>query len=457
MPLILGGLDSLQQTLAAQQTALSITQRNVANANNENYTRQEVIFADAAESNSCTVTIRSLRNRYIDCSIGRESQSLGEQQVTSGALQQIDALLNENSGQGLQKALSDFFNSFNALSAAPEDLTLRQEVLAKAASLTSEFHRVSGAIEQVQISQNDEVETTIDEINGITSQIAALNDRIGAAHASGSEEEFTLRDSRQQLVEQLSGLIDVSYYDTQSGGIVVTTRQGGLLVTDNQSHVLKRNTMPNTAFSGVQLDGVDITSKLQSGKLAGLIKVRDGQIASCLSALDDMAAAIISGVNTQHGAGRDFNGALGGDFFVPFVPPVAGSNAGAAQAICVALSDGRKIAASSTTSPGDNANSKLLYGIKDQLLMSSSSETISQFYAGLIYQIGSDEKTAVDGVAIQKNILEQLKNQRASASGVNLNEEAANIIKYQSAYQANAKFASVLNSLSDVILNLVGA
>jgi flagellar hook-associated protein 1 FlgK len=258
-------------------------------------------------------------------------------------------------------------------------------------------------------------------------------------------------------VEQLSGLIDVSYYDTQSGGIVVTTRQGGLLVTDNQSHVLKRNTMPNTAFSGVQLDGVDITSKLQSGKLAGLIKVRDGQIASCLSALDDMAAAIISGVNTQHGAGRDFNGALGGDFFVPFVPPVAGSNAGAAQAICVALSDGRKIAASSTTSPGDNANSKLLYGIKDQLLMSSSSETISQFYAGLIYQIGSDEKTAVDGVAIQKNILEQLKNQRASASGVNLNEEAANIIKYQSAYQANAKFASVLNSLSDVILNLVGA
>jgi len=456
MSSILGGLDSLQQTLAAQQYALSITQRNVANANNENYTRQEAVFADSADANSCSVTIRSLRDRYIDYSISRESQSLGEQQVASDALQQIDAIMNENSGQGLQKALSDFYNSFNSLSATPEDLTLRQQVLAKATTLTTEFHRVSSAIQEVQASQNDEVETTIDEINGITSQIAALNVKIGGAHASGSDEESLLRDDRQHLVEQLSGLIDVSYYDTQSGGIVVTTRQGGLLVAGDQSHILTQNTMPGTTFSGVQLEGVDITSKLQSGKLAGLIDVRDNKTAGYLDALDDMAATIISKVNEQHTKGIDLDANPGENFFAPFTQTIPGSNAGAAQSISVALSNGRKIAASSSGTTGDGKNATLLWNMKDGLLMSSYRETISQFYAGLIYKIGSDEKSAADGVTTQTNILDQLKNQRAAATGVNLDEEATNIIKYQKAYQASAKFASVLNTLSDVILSLVG-
>jgi flagellar hook-associated protein 1 len=456
MPSILSCFNSVSQALAAQQSAMSITQRNVANANSEYYTRQDAIFTDMPGSNSSAVTIRALRNRYLDCSISRENQSLGEQQVTSGALQQIDSIMNENGGQGLQKALSDFFNSFSSLSATPEDLTLRQQVLTKAAALTSEFHRVYGDIKQVQLSENSNVETTIDEINGITSNIAALNAQIGVAHASGSEEESILQDSRQKMIEQLSGLVDVSYFETDSGAVTVTTRQGGPLVTENQSHNLKRTTLPGTGFSGVELDGVDITATLQSGKLAGLIKVRDGQLAGYLSSLDDMAATVISSVNDQHMLGTDLAGQPGDNFFAPFVPLVSGSNFGAAQSMSVALTDGRKIAAASTTSAGDSANAKLLFGIKDQLLMSSSNETIGQYYAGLIYQIGSDEKTAADATTTLNDVLARLKSQRASASGVNMDEEATNLIKYQKAYQASAKFVSVLNILSDATLSLVG-
>jgi flagellar hook-associated protein 1 len=456
MTSILSGLDSVRQTLTAQQFAMSITQRNVANANNEYYTRQDALFADMPESNSCAVTIRALRDRYLDYSISRENQSLGEQQVTSDALQQIDAMINENGGQGLQKALSDFFNSFSSLSAMPEDLTLRQQVLTKATALTSEFHRVYDGIKQVQLFENSSVEAAIDEINGITSQIAALNGRIGFAHGSGSEEESILRDNRQKLIEQLSGLIDVSYFETDSGATTVSTRQGSALVTENQSHNLKRTTLPGTGFSGVQSGNMDITSTLQSGKLGGLIKLRDGQIAGWLSSLDDMAATVISSVNSQHILGNDLDGQPGNNFFTPFVPLVLGSNSGAAQSMSVALTDGREIAASSTTSAGDSANAKLLYGIKDQLLMSSSKETINQFYAGLIYQIGSDEKTAADGTDTLSDVLKQLKSQRASTSGVNMDEEAVNLIKYQKAYQASAKFVSVINVLSDAALSLVG-
>jgi flagellar hook-associated protein 1 len=456
MPSILSGFDSVRQALAAQQFALSITQRNVANASNPSYTRQDPIFADVTESGGFPVSIQAYRDRYIDYSISRETQSLGEQQVTSDALQQIDAIMNENSGSGLQKALSNFFNSFSALSATPEDLTLRRQVLSDAMALTSTFHSVYSAIQQVQTSSNSAVGTTVNEINTITSKIAALNQKVAAAHASGADEEFTLRDDRQQLLEQLSGLIDTSYFETESGSITVTTRQGGLLVAETQSHALEPTSLPNTAFCGIQLDGNDITSTVQSGKLGGLLKVRDVQSAGYLSALDDLAATVISRVNEQHAHGVDLDGADGGDFFAPFVRTIPGSNAGAARTIGVAITDGRKIAASATGGAGDGENAKLLFAIKDERLFSSAAETASQFYAGLIYSIGSDGQAAADGVTNQTNIVDQLKNQRDSISGVNLDEEAANLIKYQKAYQASARFANVLDLLSDDILQILG-
>jgi flagellar hook-associated protein 1 len=457
MPSILSCFDSLTQTLAAQQYALSITQRNVANANNESYTRQDAIFADVTGSGGVAVSVQAYRNRYIDYSICREKQSLGEQQAASDALQQIDAIMNEKSGFSLQEALSNYFNSFNALSATPEDLTMRQQVMAKAAALTNAFHRVYDALQQVQTDENSAVETTINEVNAITSKIAALNQKVAVAHASGSDEEFTLRDSRRQLAEQLSGLMDISYFETESGSITVTTRKGGVLAVENQSHALQPASLANTAFCGIQLDGVDITSTLQSGKLGGLLKVRDVQCAGYLGALDDMAAAIGSRVNEQHAQGFDFDGSSGGNFFTPFVQTTPGSNAGAARSINVALADGRKIAASATGSAGNGQNAGLLYAINDEKLFSSATETAGQFYAGLIYAIGSDEQAAADGVTSQTNIVDQLKNQRDSISGVNLDEEAANLIKYQKAYQASAKFASILDQLNNDILRLLGA
>jgi len=457
MTSILSGFDAVQQALAAQQFALSVTQRNVANANNEFYTRQDVVFTDVAQTGESAVHIQVFRNRYIDYSISRESQYLGEQQVASDALQQIDAIMNETGGSGLQEALSGFFGSFSALSATPEDRTLRQQVLARATALVSTFQRAYRAVQQVQVSENSAVEGTVDEINAIASRIASLNPKVAAAHASGSPDEFALRDDRRQLLDALSGLMDVAYFETETGSVTVTTRQGGLLVAEDQTYALELCALPDSAFAGIQLGGADITSTIQSGKLGGLLKMRDGQIASYLTALDDLAATLIARVNEQHREGFDLDGEAGGDFFTPFTQTVAGSNTGAALSIEVALSDGRQIAASASGSVGESENAKRLFGIRDEALFALSTQTAVQFYAGLIYQIGSDGSLAEEGVATQKGVLEQLKNQRDAISGVDLNEEAANLIKYQKAYQASARFANVLDLLTDDILQLLGA
>lgn len=239
MTSILSGLDSAKQALAAQQFALSITQRNVANSNNEAYTRQDAVFEDVSEFGGATVGIQTSRDRYIDYRISQELQSLGKQQTAYSALQQIDVIFNENSGQGLQKALSEFFNSFSSLSVNPEDLNLRRQVLSKASVLTAEFHRLNSGLQQLQASTDSSVKSTVDEINSIASRIATLNKQMPPA--SGTEQAFAIRDERQKLLENLSSLIDLSYYESESDSLVVMTRQGGcLLAEETISHWILR-------------------------------------------------------------------------------------------------------------------------------------------------------------------------------------------------------------------------
>jgi flagellar hook-associated protein 1 FlgK len=334
-------------------------------------------------------------------------------------------------------------------------LTLRQKVISSAEALSQEFQRIYGNIQKVQTSQDQALSTSVSEINSITSQIADLNAKISTAQASHSEDEFTLRDSRQGLIEQLSSLVDLSYFETESGALTITTANGGLLVSGNQSHSLEVSSSSSGAFQGIYLDGSEITGSIQSGKLGGLIDVRDNKIAGYLSALDDLSATIISRVNEQHAAGSDLNGDDGGDFFASFTPVIAGSTTGAARTMAVAITDPSKIAAAASgTGVGNNENANLLASISDEQLFGVS--TVTEFYGTLIAGIGSDEKAAEDNVSTQNSVLDQLKSQRSSFSGVNLDEEAVNIIKYQKAYQASARYATVLDTLSDEILQILG-
>jgi len=465
MPTILSGLDIALRALNAQQLGLEITQRNVANASTPGYTKLRVSFEPATGSGMDSsqavagieaATVDSFRNSFVEYNISQELQGQGEQQAAFDALQQVEALFTDKSGQGLQSALSDFFNSFSSLSNAPEDPALRQQVLLKAGGLTREFGRLYDRLQRVQLQQNQIVYDTAEEINSIASKIARMNTDIFSVQGSQTGDESAALDDRQRLLDHLSELVDISYFEDSSGTVTVETKQGALLVAGAQSKALEIAPSPQTGFYDVMQDGVDITSTIQSGKLAGALKVRDTTIPAYLKSLDDMAAALITDVNLQHASGSDLNGDQGGDFFTPFVqPPPGGSNAGAARSISVAITDPNKIAAAGPGGgPGSNSNALLLAAIKDDL--PSLGESADQFYAKLVFQVGSDSKSADDGLQTQKNLVQQLQNQRDSFSGVSLDEEAVNIIKYQKAYQASARFVTVLDTLIDDILRILG-
>lgn len=466
MSSLFAGLHIGERALQAQQLALETTQRNITNANTPYYSRQRVNFipgdpvgfgAIAPGGGVVAVSVDAFRDRFIDYRVTQELQPKGENDALLSALDQVEALLNESGGQGLQSVISNFFAGFSALANAPEDLSLRRQALVRAQELARVFTRVYEGLQSIQTSSDRAVADTVSEINSVTSAIAELNSRIAQAHGLDSSEEYALRDQRQQMLDRLAGLVDVSYWETESGAVTLTTADGAILVVENNSYAMDAATQPGTSYLQVLVEGRNITSGISSGKLGGLLKARDSMIPDYLARLDDMAASLIERVNTQHALGADLGGQPGGNLFVPFTPVTPGSNAGAARSISVAITDSANIAAAGLTEgPGSNANARLMAGIGEEKILGGGTATLVQYYSDLVFSVGAQARTAKDASETQGNILLQLQNQRDSLSGVNLDEEAVSIIKYQKAYEASARYISVLNGLTEEVLGILG-
>jgi flagellar hook-associated protein 1 FlgK len=463
---LFGTLGTAQQSLGVHQKGLEIANRNIANVNTPGYTRQRLNLVPGSSGGDgvygtggvLAAGIDSFRDRFIDVRINQETQNRARADSRLDALEQVDAVLNENAGQGLQDALSKFFGSFDALATAPEDLSLRQDVLTKAGTLATRLRSTYESLQAVQTSQDAAVASTVVDINQLAELVARLNRDIQGARADTNGDLEVFQDQRQDALDRLAALIDVTYIEDATGSVTVTTRAGALLVGGQTSYPLATVTSGSGALLEIHdAGGADITSSLKAGKIGGELQARDVDIPAYLAALDDLAAGLIARVNTLHAGGLDFNGNAGGNFFVPFTPPGPGDNSGAARGITVAITDPRLVAAGAVgEGPGSNANAKLLAGVADELLFSSGSRTASVFYAALVARVGTDMRTAQDDADTGHFLVTQLQNQRDSASGVSLDEEAVTVIRFQKAFQASARLIQVLDGLTSDLLQMVG-
>ena len=167
-----------------------------------------------------------------------------------------------------------------------------------------------------------------------------------------------------------------------------------------------------------------------------------------LSSLDSLASNLETSVNSVNQAGTDLNGDPGGNFFSP--PPAGGT--GAALQMSVAITDPSQIAASLDGSTGDNSNLTAMLNVQNQNIVNG--QTPLNAYSNLVFQIGNEVSTAQSELTGSQAMAQQIQNQIGSISGVNINEEAANLIQYQQAYQAAAQVAAVINSLTATAINL---
>jgi flagellar hook-associated protein 1 FlgK len=437
--------------LLAEQGAIEASTNNVANANTPGYSRQRPVLESAMAvgghplSFGTGVTLARLegiRDPLLELQVNAETQQNGKWTAAQTALQQVEVQFPVTGGLG--DRLSAFFTSLSRLQTDPASMPMRQAVLIAAGNLADSFRQTAGNLTRQRAQLDLGVSQTVEQINTYSRQIAELNREINTS-AGPVGDANGLVDQRNLLINQLSELIDVAQVSSDQG-VTLTTANGSPLVTAGEAFALNIESIGG--MQHVMSLGTDITAAMSGGKLAGMLEARDQNIPGILAQLDTLAAGFTNAVNAAHVGGFDLNGAPGGLLFS--APPAAG--AGAAAAMSCVISDPSLLAASSDGSPGSNGNLTALAGVADQGV--ASGQTAEDFYANLVAGVGRDLANATAEQDASSLNLTQLNDQKAGVSGVSLDEEAANLTRYQQAYQAAARVFSIVNTLLDTAVQL---
>jgi len=445
-------------SLLAEQGAIETTSNNIANVNTPGYSRQRADLTETSPIEVGNLTlgtgvqlqdVTSLRDSILDLRVNQETQQQGKLNAFIGGGQQIQSLFNETSGTGLQAPLTALFNSFQQLSVNPSDLTTRQSVITSAQNLAQALNQTSNNLTTQQQNTDLAVKQSVEQINSLTTQIAQVNLQVAGAAGTGANAGPFI-DQRQQLINQLSSYVDVSTVDAGGGSVTLTTSAGTPLVVGGQSFALSTQPNATTGFQDIYSGSTNITSQITEGQLAGQLQLRDQEIPSIRNSLDTLAYNLSNAVNTQQQAGYDLSGTAGGPLFTPLT-----QQAGAAAASKVAITDPNKIAASGGPAPGnsgDNTNANALLALQNQQIVSG--QTPIGYYGGLVFQVGNDVSSAQTQQQSGSLVLQQIQNLQGEVSGVDINEEAANLVRYQNAYQASAQVTSIINTLMLATINM---
>ena len=230
-------------------------------------------------------------------------------------------------------------------------------------------------------------------------------------------------------------------------GLTLTTSNGTALVAGNQSFTLTTQ----TDASGTQhifSQGADITAQLTSGSLAGLIEVRDQTLPGLLSNLDTLASGLANTINAVHRGGTDLTGAAGGDLFRCSFRDRQGYAASIAVEITDPSIDRRQFGWQCR----QQWQCGLLAGVRGQPV--ADGQTATDFYANVVFGVGSAVANGSAELSASQLALQQLQDQRGSISGVSLDEEAANMVRFQNAYDAAARVVTTVNQMLETVINM---
>ena len=454
-------LNTSKDRLLSYQLALDLAGANIANVNTPGYSRQRAVFnaVGKADVNAVrvqigvnVVSVERIYDQYLDNLVVEQSQVMGYNEAKSDVLNRVEGIFAENGG-GVGDQLNKFWNAWGGLSANPNGQVERENLLAAAENMTSTFRRLDSDLTKVAQDAGDNILNIVSQLNDYLSQVADLNHQITSV-AKDRGETNILKDKRTDLLNKIGNFVDMMYVEDANGAVNIFLADGrSLLIGDSVSKLAGKTNVDNVIDDIVYEDNPSESLKNaitqgENGKLAALLEIGDVVIPGYREKLDAVANALIAEVNAQHAQGYDISGNTGGDFFDPATTGASDVRVSAAVA-----ADANKIAASSTVS-GDGENARLISAIKDEPVLDVGTATISDYYASLIGQIGRDIAGAKSGVKSQTSIMEQLSNRREAASGVSLDEEMMDIIKYQMAYNAAGKMVSTVNQLMETLMQL---
>lgn len=480
------GLEVSKRGLFAQQAALNTTGHNIANANTEGFSRQRVNmvttnglpYVGLQASNEAGLlgtgvradSIQRLREEFLDIQYRNEFKRQGYWDARAETLEKIEGIMNEPSDTGLAKVMDQMWQAWQDLAKDPADTSARAVVRERSKAVADTFNTVYTHLQEVQRDLDNVVNVKSLEINSLGQQIASLNSQISNIVPHGYTPN-DLFDQRDVLLDRLSKLVEVKATQTTSGMVDVTI-EGRAFVTGVTSQAFVATQNPATGMSSITLGGAAFTPT--TGYLAGTLESRDQITPNILKRLDVLAVNLTKEINDLHRAGRSLSDIANGTvqdmpFFVDTQVGGAEYPRGAARisvnpAIMQSLD---AIAAAkpeaASTPVGNNETALAIASIKFKVLPAGTgpndlaeSSTLDNYYRYTISQMGIDTQEALRNQANSEMLVGTVNNQRQSVSGVSIDEEMAEMVKYQHAYSASARVMTSMDEILDKVINGMG-
>ena len=463
-----------QRSLQTQRQGIEIAGHNLANVNNPAYSRQRLKIetsisipspAGPQGTGADAVSITQLRDNLLDRQVTSEAGITGFLELQQRALeyaqaglgQQIDrqasgaegsAAASGVAGQhGIAESMSDLFNAFQSASASPTSLAERQILLMKAGNLANKFVQVDGRLANLAGSLNDGIRNEVVKANELMSQIAKIDGDILNTETSYLGVANDLRDTRQQKLEELSKLVKFDA-STDANGTLIIDVNGQTLVSGSQildtlqaydagsGRILTRTTTGSTPLN------------LTGGSIQGAIDVRDGAVNSLRSSLNTLAATLIADVNAVHQGGYSMTGSTGQALFTGTGAASMGVNS------ALTTAPGKVQLSGVSGAVGDNTVALRLAGLADTPSASLGGQTYQQSYNQLVSSMGQSLASVNDRLSDQSVVEGMLKRQRDAVSGVSLDEEMTDLMKFQRAYEASAKLVTVVDQMLEILMQM---
>jgi len=466
-------LSQSKGALAASQMGLSTTSHNISNANTKGYSRQRVemhanqpvnVGRNRVGTGVGVGAVSRTTSTFVNKRIEEESSDLGQFEALNDVYTQLEADLGDEGETGISSRISRFFNDVRSLSTEPQSVPLRSAVRESANAVVSRFHGMRENFDAMVSDLDRRVEGSVIEINALTEKIAQLNQRIVDVEVTSGSFANDERDSRDLALRELSALIPVQVTELENGGISVASGRAGVLVDPSGNYELSavRSPDPNHDSSvrvftrehgGVA--GREVTTHLGNGSLGGLIKARDTVLPKVIEKVDTLAYGFTNSLNSVHRQGYGTNNQTDKELF-----SLKGSQSvkGASRRIELADSMLRDLStmasAQSPDSRGDNRQLLALADLEDEPIFDNGQANFTNFMSTLIGNMGVEARSVRESLDTQTGVMNQLDSMREEVAGVSLDEEALNMLKFQKAFDANAKMIQVADSMMETVLNL---
>ncbi|NNN44322.1 MULTISPECIES: flagellar hook-associated protein FlgK [unclassified Vibrio] len=447
--------------LNANRVALEITAQNVANVNTAGYSRQQAVHAAIGSgtydrlspgSGVEVTSIRRVTEQFLVKQTWLTNSLAGYASSYTNSMSQLENTLSAD-GFSISAGLDTLFTSLNDATVKPESIPYRQQIINESEALSHRFHTLSQSLHHQHKDISDQQNAAILHANSLMSNIADTNKQIAEMQGTGGN-PAQLLDARDALIGELAQVLEVRTTDQPDGTLQVTLASGQPLVIGAEAAKLKAIPDPADPYMAdlqVEFGKQNFAiSHAVGGKLGALVDYQHDVLKPNQRALDDMAQSLADEFNHILATGKDLNANTGKPLFQydPTNP---------AASLSITDIQPEELAFSEDGTPGNSGVLSHLIELSNKAVSVTGygSLSLNDAFTAMVGQTAIKARQATADFDAKTTMNKQAIAARDNVSAVNSDEEAANLMVFINAHNANMKVISKANELFDSVLQLV--